>query len=139
VGDFLVLDGNGEGPVNELCVPSQVVPGYAPPGRALISASVLAPVLRDDAALEAAVRRQLTSWFGPEVSSWRLLRIDRIPDALPFQPPGSFEPEGRSSQLSDRLFICGDYRDLASLQGAMASGHRAAMEVAEALRPKETR
>jgi phytoene dehydrogenase-like protein len=133
VEDFLVLDGSDEGPVDELCVPSQVVPGYAPPGRALVSASVLAPVPPDDEALEAAVRRQLTNWFGPEVSSWRLLRIDRIPDALPFQPPGPFEPAGRSSQLSDRLFICGDHRDLASLQGAMASGRRAATEAAEAL------
>ena len=62
---------------------------------ALVSASVLAPVLRDDEELEAAVRRQLTNWFGPEVSSWRLLRIDRIPDALPFQPPGPFEPAVR--------------------------------------------
>jgi phytoene dehydrogenase-like protein len=134
VGDFLVLDGSGKGPVNELCVPSQVAPGYAPPGHSLVSASVLAPVLPDDEALEAAVRRQLTSWFGPEVSSWRPLRIDRIPDALPFQPPGPFEPAGHSTQLSERLFICGDHRDLASLQGAMASGRRAALEVAEALR-----
>jgi phytoene dehydrogenase-like protein len=134
VGDFLVLDASGEGPVNDLCVPSQVVPSYAPPGRALVSASVLAPVPPDDDSLEAAVRRQLTRWFGPEVSSWSLLRIDRIPVALPFQPPGPFEPVDRSTQLSDRLFICGDHRDLASLQGAMASGRRAALEVAEALR-----
>jgi phytoene dehydrogenase-like protein len=133
VGDFLVLDGSDEGPVNELCVPSQVVPRYAPPGRALVSASVLAPLPPDDEVLETAVRGQLTNWFGPEVSSWRLLRIDRIPDALPSQPPGAFEPTGRSTHLSDRLFICGDHRDLASLQGAMASGRRAAMEVAEAV------
>jgi len=133
VGDFLVLDGNGEGPVNELCVPSQVVPGYAPPDRALVSASVLAPALRDDEALEAAVRCQLNTWFGPEASSWRLIRIDRIPDALPFQPPGPFQPAGRRAQLSDRLFVCGDHRDIASLHGAMASGRRAAGEVAETL------
>ncbi|HEY5625123.1 MAG TPA: FAD-dependent oxidoreductase, partial [Dehalococcoidia bacterium] len=132
VGDFLVLNGTDEGPVNELCVPSQVVPSYAPAGRALVSASVLAPVIRDDEALEAAVRSQLTNWFGPEVSGWRLLRIDRIPDALPSQPPGPFQPECRTTHLSDRLFNCGDHRDLASLQGAMASGRRAAMEVAEA-------
>ena len=132
VGDFLVLNGTDEGPVNELCVPSQVVPSYAPAGRDLVSASVLAPVMRDDEALEAAVRSQLTNWFGPEVSGWRLLRIDRIPDALPSQPPGPFQPECRTTHLSDRLFICGDHRDLASLQGAMASGRRAAMEIAEA-------
>lgn len=133
VGDFLVLDGNGEGPVHELCVPSAIVPGYAPPGRALVSATVLAPALPDDDALEAAVRLQLDSWFGPEVSTWRLLRIDRIPDALPFQPPGRFEPAQRSTQRSQRLFICGDHCELASLQGAMASGRRAAMEVADAV------
>jgi phytoene dehydrogenase-like protein len=133
VGDFLVLDGNGEGPVNELCVPSEVAPSYAPLGRALVSASVLAPVPGDDGALEAAARRQLTDWFGPEVSSWRLLRIDRIPDALPSQPPGPFEPAARGAQLDERLFICGDHRDIASLQGAMASGRRAAAEAAGAL------
>ena len=87
----------------------------------------------NDDALEADVRRQLTNWFGPEVSSWRLLRIDRIPDALPFQPPGAFEPAGRGAQLSERLCICRDHRDLASLQGAMTSGRHAAMEVAEAV------
>jgi phytoene dehydrogenase-like protein len=133
VGDFLALGGSEEGPINELCVPSQVAPGYAPPDRALVSASVLGPSIRDDETLEAEARSQLRSWFGPEVSSWRLLRIDRIPDALPSQPPGPFEPAVRGTQLADRLFICGDHRDLASLQGAMASGRRAAMEVAAAL------
>jgi phytoene dehydrogenase-like protein len=133
VGDFLVLDGNGEGPVNELCVPSAVAPGYAPPGRALVSASALAPEARADAELERAARAQLTRWFGAEVSDWRLLRIDRIPDALPFQPPGPFEPAQRRARLAERLFVCGDHRDLASLQGAMASGRRAAEEVAGAL------
>src|SRR5262245_14395828 len=37
----IVLDGDGEGPVNHLCVPSAVAPSYAPPGAALISATVL--------------------------------------------------------------------------------------------------
>lgn len=129
-GSFLVLDGSGDGPVNELCVPSEVAPGYAPPGRALVSASVLAPhLLTEDEALEQAARRQLTAWFGGEVSEWRLLRIDRIPDALPLQPPGPFEPAPSPARLADGLFACGDPRDLASLQGAMASGRRAAEAV----------
>jgi len=133
VGDYLALDGDGEGPVNELCVPSRVAPSYAPPGRALVSASVLAPIERDDERLETAVRGQLNGWFGAEVSDWRLLRIDRIPEALPLQPPGPFEPASRGAKLTDRLFLCGDHRDLASLQGAMASGRRAAIEVSGAL------
>ncbi|MHC4819643.1 MAG: FAD-dependent oxidoreductase [Planctomycetota bacterium] len=133
VGTFLVLDGNGEGPVNQLCVPSEVAPNYAPPGRALVSASVVAPLPSDDEALEAGARQQLADWLGPEVLNWTLLRIDRIPDALPSQPPGQFEPSSRPARLTERLFICGDYCDLASLQGAMASGRRAAAKVADAL------
>jgi hypothetical protein len=111
-----------------------VVPGYAPRGRALISASVLAPVIHDDEELEQRARRQLVDWFGNEVEGWRLLRLDRIPEALPFQPPGSFEPAAPSAKLADGLFICGDHRDLASLHGAMASGRRAAVAVSETLR-----
>ena len=37
----LVLNGEGRGPVNDLCVPSDVAPSYAPPGAALVSATVL--------------------------------------------------------------------------------------------------
>ncbi len=37
----LVLDGEDAGPVNNLAVMSDVAPGYAPAGRALVSASVL--------------------------------------------------------------------------------------------------
>jgi phytoene dehydrogenase-like protein len=134
VGDFLVLDGDDSGPINELCVPSNVAPHYSPVGRDLVSASALAPMALDDEALEAAARDQLIGWFGPEVQRWRLLRIDRIEEALPSQPPGPFEPGLQRARLSDELFVCGDYRDLASLQGAMASGRRAALEVSGALR-----
>lgn len=133
VGDFLLLDGNDEGPINELCVPSNVAPGYAPAGRALVSASVLAPIRDEDETLEAQARRQLRGWFGAAVDGWRLLRIDRIQHALPAQPPGPFEPRATEPRLAERLFICGDHRDLASLQGAMASGRRAAEAVHEAL------
>jgi predicted NAD/FAD-dependent oxidoreductase len=128
-----VLDADASGPVNELCVASAVSPAYAPPGRALVNASVLAPCPDDDQVLELEARRQLRDWFGECVSQWRLLRVDRIPDALPSQPPGPFAPAPCPAHLVNRLFVCGDYRDLASLQGAMASGRRAAEEVAREL------
>ena len=134
VGGFLVLDGLGRGPVNELCVPSAVAPGYAPPGRSLVSASVLGDVAEDDETLMRAARDQLRGWFGAGVDAWRLLRVDRIRDALPAQPPGPFEPASRTARLAPGLFVCGDHRDLGSLQGAMASGRRAGLAVSEELR-----
>ena len=64
---ILVLDGEGTGPVNHLAVMSDVAPGYALPGQALVSASVLGDPSQDDAALEVAVRGQLGNWFGAPV------------------------------------------------------------------------
>ena len=126
---ILVLDGEGRGPVNDLCVPSDVAPSYAPPGAALISATILGiPPLGDDA-VEGAVRDQLRSWFGAQVGGWRRLAVYRIPFALPAQPPAVLAAPQRPVRLRDGLFVCGDHRDTASIQGAMVSGRRAAAAV----------
>jgi phytoene dehydrogenase-like protein len=125
----LVLDGEGHGPVNDLCVPSDVAPSYAPPGAALVSASVLGVPALDDGALESAVRDQLRGWFGTQVDDWRRLRVQRIPFALPALTPDVFAPAARPVRLRDGLLVCGDHRDTASIQGALVSGRRAAAAV----------
>lgn len=132
-GPFLVLDGDGDGPVNHLCVPSEVAPTYAPDGRALVSASVLGSPPQSDEELEAAVRRQLAGWFGPAVESWAHLRTYRIAHAVPAREPPSLEPKDRAVRLRPGLYVCGDHRETASLQGALASGRRAAQAVIEDL------
>jgi phytoene dehydrogenase-like protein len=126
----LILDGDGRGPVNNLCFPSQVAPSYAPPGSALVSASVLEGP-DDPVALEGEVRGQLTEWFGAAVDSWRLLRTYRIDHAQPDQTPPALDPVERPVELAGGLFVCGDHRDTASLHGALLSGRRAA----DAVRP----
>jgi phytoene dehydrogenase-like protein len=135
---ILVLDGDGSGPVNNLCFPSQVAPSYAPAGATLVSASVVGGAASDagDAALEAAVRRQMESWFGPEVRRWRHLRTYHIRHAQPEQRPGTLEPVERPVRLESGLFVCGDHRDTASIHGAMLSGRRAAEAVHSETRPR---
>jgi phytoene dehydrogenase-like protein len=128
----LILDGNGRGPVNNLCFPSQVAPSYAPAGAALVSASVLEGPDGPEA-LEPAARAQLTEWFGAEVERWRLLRTYRIPHAQPDQTPPALEPVERPVELAGGLFVCGDHRDTASLHGALVSGRRAAEAVGRAV------
>ena len=125
----LVLDGDGRGPVNNLCVPSQVTPSYAPAGRSLVSANVVGDSAMDDAALESAVRAQLRSWFGRQVDAWRHLRTYRIPLARPAQNPPTEPPDRVSSRLDGGLFVCGDHRDTGSIQGAMHAGRRAAEQL----------
>lgn len=128
----LVLNGEGRGPVNNLCVPTAVAPGYGPPGASLVSATVLG-VPPDEGRLQGEVREQLAGWFGPAVGDWRHLRTYRIPHALPRQvPPALAEPQ-RPVRCQPGVYVCGDHRDNASINGAMASGRRAAEAVAEDL------
>ncbi len=118
-GPWLVVNGEG-GPVNNLCVPSEAASSYAPTDRSLVSLTILGAAEPD---LDA-VGRQLHRWFGPDVAMWRHLRTYRIPRALPAYPVG-----GRIEQpvrLAAGLYACGDHREHPSLNGALASGRRAA-------------
>jgi phytoene dehydrogenase-like protein len=124
-GPYLVLNGEGRGPVNHLAVMSEVAPSYAPAGQALVSVSVL-EAAEGSEALETRVREQLTEWFGGAVAGWRHLRTYAIAHALPAQPPESFEEPHRQVRLSPGLYVCGDYRENGSIEGAMVSGRRAA-------------
>ena len=130
---ILVLDAERSGPVNHLCVPSAVSASYAPPGQALVSASVIGAPGESDRELERATRTQLRGWFGAEVDGWRLIRVDRIARALPQQLVGALEPVERDVRVGPGLFVCGDHRDMGSLHGALHSGRRAAAAVCATL------
>jgi hypothetical protein len=135
---ILVLNGEGRGPVNNLCVPSMIAPAYAPPHQHLISATVLGTAI-DDAPLQSMVRTQLTEWYGATVSTWRHLRTYRIAYALPRQVPPHLSAPERPVRWQPHVYVCGDHRDNASIQGAMVSGRRAAEAVLEDLTHKRSR
>lgn len=122
----LVLDGSGTGPVNHLAVMSDVAPRYAPAGRSLIAAAVLDKHARgiDDAALVAAARRQLATWWGPQVDDWNVVSVHHERWALPLQRPPALTQQQWPVQLDDTLWVCGDHRDTASINGAMVTGQR---------------
>ncbi len=121
-GPWLVVNGEG-GPINNLCVPSEAAPGYAPAGRSLVSVTILGAREPD---LDA-VDRQLRGWFGTQVGDWRHLRSYRIRRALPAYPVGGFVTQ--PVRLADGLYACGDHREHPSLNGALRSGRRAAEAV----------
>lgn len=127
---ILILNGDGRGPVNNLSVPSLVVP-CAPEGQHLVSVTVLGIPKQDDARLTAEVLGQLESWFGPEVKGWQHLRTYRIPHALPSQKPPALSQPERPVRTWPGIYICGDHLENASIQGAMVSGRRAAEALLE--------
>ena len=133
---ILLLNGNGPdlasggGPINNLCVPSMLSAAYAPARRHLISASVVAPrpagVEREvwHRMLDETGRAQLRHWFGSAVDGWTTLPTAEIPHAQPTQT--TLRPAARPVDLGDGLYVCGDHRDQASIQGALVSGRRTA-------------
>ena len=130
-GPRLVLDGEGRGPVNDLAVLSEVAPSYAPPGRALIVANVPGAGA-NRAGLAGAVHDQLAEWFGDAVAQWRLLKAFTIREALPRQRPEDLASRA-GPRIASGLYLAGDHCASGSLQGALASGRRAAEAVREDL------
>jgi hypothetical protein len=126
---ILMLNGEGAGPINNMSVLSAVSPDYAPPGRHLISISVVDPKAVAAPDLEETVRRQLVDWFGAVTNAWELLRIDHIPHAVPSQRLVTEKP----SRLRKGLYQCGDHCGTASIDTALASGTAAAQAILEDL------
>ncbi len=126
---ILILNGDGAGPVNNFCVISQVAPNYAPKAKHLISVTVLGTQALTDVQLGGFIIAQMKNWFGKVASSWQLLRSYRIPHAQPQQLPGALEPPQRPVRIRPGIYVCGDHRDNASIQGALFSGTRAAEAV----------
>jgi len=129
----LTLVSDGEGPINLVTAMSDVSPAYAPAGKTLICASVVGEILEDDSALLRAVQDHLIGLFGNDAATWRMLKIYRIPKALPDQSVESMKLVSKPVFVKEGLFACGDHLDQVSINGAMASGRRAAEAVIKAL------
>lgn len=133
-GRGLVLDGEASGPVKNLAVMSNVSPSYAPAGRSLVAAAVPGPDALDPA-IATRARDQLTRWFDSTTRDWELLRTDVIAHGQPLQRP-PLHPKQRVA-LGGGVFVCGDHRDTASIQGALFSGERTAVAVVRHLHHRD--
>ena len=130
VEPVLLLNGELQGPINSVCVPSQTAAGYAPAGKSLISVTVLGSVNQEaEENMTQDVIHQLKDWFGAQVDGWYPLRTYSISYALPKQTPPALTPVTKPATRDDGIFVCGDYLDTASLNGAMASGRLAAESI----------
>jgi phytoene dehydrogenase-like protein len=130
---FLLLNGEGAGPINNVSFPSSVSPAYAPPGRSLVSVVVLGSPEDGGDRLRSRVMAQLKDWFGREAERWTPIATYRIDHALPDQRPPTENPFHARSMIRPGLFVCGEHGSLPGIQWALLSGRRAADAVIEAL------
>ena len=126
--NLLHLDADHRGPLVNTAVMTNAAPTYAPAGRALVQVSVLG----DDgsAATEQAARTQAGLVYGVDPTGWEVVTTHVVAAALPAQPPAL---DLRAPvALEEGLLVAGDHRDTASIQGALASGRRAAGAILDA-------
>ena len=126
-GKLIALNGTRDGRVNNVCVLSEIAATYAPPGKALISVSVLG--IHDAIDLPQGIQNELSAWFGPQAQSWHHLRTDHIHQALPEQAPGSDSFATPGFCCVDGIYVCGDHLSHPSIEGAITSGVRTALEI----------
>lgn len=122
---ILVLDADGDLIVNTVVL-SAAAPSYAPPGAALVSTSVLGAA-HDAEDLERRVRQRLAVLYDADTTGWEHIASYPLPRALPAQPPPL--DIRKPVRVRPGVYVCGDHRDTASIQGALVSGRRAATAV----------
>ncbi|QDG53474.1 FAD-dependent oxidoreductase [Persicimonas caeni] len=130
--NILALNGTHRGPINSLTVVTNTAPAYGDGRRALVSGSVLR-VVEDEEKLIAQCRAQLSRWFHG-VADWEHLRTYVLHNSLPRQAPDTMPPVHKSLDMGHGVWVCGDHRDTASINGAMLSGRRVAEAIVEASR-----
>ncbi|MFG2775508.1 NAD(P)/FAD-dependent oxidoreductase [Streptomyces sp. NPDC048350] len=106
------------------CVVTEAQRGWSGDGRALVSTSVLGS---PGPAEEDAIREALGEVYGTDTAAWETVHRVTVHDALPVMlPPLELS---RTTRFAPGRYVCGDHRATGSLQGALASGARAAREV----------
>jgi hypothetical protein len=121
---ILVVDPQRRGPLVNSVVVSAAAPSYSP-GRALVASTALGLD-----ATEMDVRRHLALLHRVDTTRWELVAEQRLPLTVPAVMPG--DPLRRPARVGE-VYVAGDHRDTASIQGALVSGRRVATAVARAL------
>lgn len=128
-GEPLLVLGTPGGRLVNSVVLTDAQPAYSPDGRALVASSSLAPTR------EADVRAEAAALHGVDPGDLEHLTSVTVPQAQPAAvPPLRLR---QPVDLGGGLYVAGDHRDTPSIQGAMASGARAARAVLRALRPAQ--
>lgn len=126
---FLILNGETDGPINNIAFPSMVSSQYAPPGKTLIAIVVLGNDWQNKSDLSDLVQTQCVEWFGKEVKDWSHLKTYRIAHALPDQSLPVPSPYRVPDSEKENIITCGEQKGIPGLLWSMMSGRLAAEKI----------
>jgi phytoene dehydrogenase-like protein len=110
---------SSRGPVINTVPLSHVASTYAPQGKHLISSSTLSTDCSEE--MERTVRNHLSRLYAIDTTNWECVEVIHIPHALNKSSTASIP-----LKLSHHIYLSGDWTYNTSIEGAMASGVRAA-------------
>jgi protoporphyrinogen oxidase len=126
-GALLVLPEGRDRLVRHFTDLTNAAPDYAPPGRRLLSATILNPGDNDQGDLVRRAQSEISELM-PAFSAWEFLKEVRVRKALPSQEPG-FRKLQLPRRQGSNLWLAGNQVAHASIESALASGLSAAEEV----------
>jgi phytoene dehydrogenase-like protein len=141
-GKKLVLNGNPRPFVNNAVQISNIAPGYAPPGKHLLSATVVGLPEGDDETLYRMALYDLRRMFrgtpraAQALDTYEPLALYRIPYAQFAQPPGIHPSLPENDTGVPGLFFAAEFTEASSQNAALISGEKAA-EAVLAARPAQ--
>ncbi|MBW8807014.1 MAG: FAD-dependent oxidoreductase [Catenulisporales bacterium] len=123
----VLIDADPHSPVSRTAPVSHAAPNRSPDHRTLVSTNVVGHTGTRTSELEAAVRARLGELYRAEDDRWECVAVHHCPHATPaMTAPHNFR---RPVRLIHGLYVCGDHRGTASIDGALESGRRAARAV----------
>ncbi len=131
-GNKILLNANPHAFVNNAVQISNIAPEYAPPGRRLLSATVLGVPLGNDASLYALAMTDLLGMFAGNgaaqaaLSTYQPLALYRIPYGQFPQPPGIHPRLPDNDSGLPGILFAGEFTEASSQNAAMISGEKAA-------------
>lgn len=123
---FLVLNGDGQGPINNIAFPSLAAPSYSASGKTLIAVVVLGQKYLGKEDMVSQVRSQCFEWFGNAVRDWTHLHTYHIKHALPNQAPPTPDPYVLPEPVREDMRACGEHQSLPGIQWSLLSGRKTA-------------
>ena len=121
---YLFLNSEKDRTVNHVACLSAVQKSYARKGWELFSVNVVSD---DEPALEDVLSDLKSIFDEEEISKWTFLKSYFVKRALPSKAFYGKEPYKRTNGV----YICGDYMESPSIQGALSSGVSVAQEISK--------